>query len=407
MNDATVLAGRYQVRGILGRGGMAEVRDGWDDRLKRAVAIKLLHPALSVQPGVRDRFQDEARAAACLNHPNVVAVHDYGELEETPFIVMERLPGRSLADEIAHGPLDSVRVRAALTNILSALSTAHGHGILHRDIKPGNILLNNAGDEFKVADFGIAKTGGAAHTMTGQIVGTIAYMSPERLSGSPASVADDIYALGVVGYEALTGYRPFPQEEIGPLAHAILHQSLPPLQAVVPHVDPGLAAVIERAMSRDPARRFASADEMRAALDVGAPTLQPMSAATAPVRPATKVLDAPPIQGTYFPGPQYYPPRRPRVSKKAKRAVTASGVLAALTVTAAAFILDAPTPQPALHTVSTTTSAPALPVTPPPPPLTTAAAIVEPPGYAQPPGNGNQNGADNGNHGRKGPKGKH
>jgi serine/threonine-protein kinase len=405
MNDATMLAGRYQVRGILGRGGMAEVRDGWDDRLKRAVAIKLLHPALSVQPGVRDRFQDEARAAACLNHPNVVGVHDYGELEETPFIVMERLPGRSLADEIATGPLDSTRVRAALTNILSALATAHRHGILHRDIKPGNILLNTTGNEFKVADFGIAKTGGAAHTMTGQIVGTIAYMSPERLSGSPASVADDIYALGVVGYEALTGHRPFPQEEIGPLAHAILHQPLPALQAVVPGIDPQLASVIERAMSRDPARRFADADEMRAALELGTSRFDAMSMATSPVWPATKVFEAPPPHRAYVTGvPQYYPPPRGRIGNKTKRALAASGVLAALTVTVGAFALDSPTTQPALQTVETTTSAPAPPAGPLSPSPTTAAATIHQPDKANPPDVGNQKPGNNGNHGRKGPK---
>jgi serine/threonine-protein kinase len=324
---------------------------------------------------------------------------------------MERLPGRSLADEIAHGPLDSIRVRAALTNILSALSTAHQHGILHRDIKPGNILLNNTGDEFKVADFGIAKTGGAAHTMTGQIVGTIAYMSPERLAGSPASIADDIYAVGVVGYEALTGQRPFPQEEIGPLAHAILHQPLPSLQAVVPNVDPRLVAVIERAMSRDPGRRFASADEMRTALDTGSSLPAGRFGATAPVRPATKVLEASPIpaaHGVYFSGvPQYYPPRRPRVSKNAKRALTASGLLAALTVTAAAFLLDSSTPQPALQNVRTTTSVPSTSTAPLSPPLTTAAAIVQPPDYVQAPGMGIQHDDDNGNRGRKAPKGKH
>ena len=136
--------------------------------------------------------------------------------------------------------------------------------MLHRDIKPGNILL--ASGSVKVADFGIAKTPGAAHTTTGQIVGTLAYLSPERLAGEPASIADDLYAAGVVGYEALTGRKPFPQEDIAPLARAIVEEQPPPLAILRPDVEPSLAKVIERAMSREQSHRFPSADTMRAVL---------------------------------------------------------------------------------------------------------------------------------------------
>ena len=141
MNTVVLLAGRYEVRGRLGRGGMAEVRDGWDTRLRRPIAIKLLHPAVSAQSGIRNRFDAEARAAAALNHPNIVAVHDSGEHDGTPFIVMERLPGETLAHQIARGPLSQERVHAMLDNVLAALTAAHRAAILHRDIKPGNILL--------------------------------------------------------------------------------------------------------------------------------------------------------------------------------------------------------------------------------------------------------------------------
>ncbi len=213
MTASDLLGGRYELRGVLGRGGMAEVRDGWDTRLHRAVAIKLLHPGLIAQADTRMRFAAEARSAAALSHPNVVAVHDSGEHHGTPFIVMERLSGRSLADQIACGPLAQPLVRSILDDVLSALAAAHAAGILHRDIKPANILLTDLGHT-KVADFGIAKSAETTHTMTGQIVGTMAYLTPERIAGRRATVSDDLYALGVVGYEALTGRRPFPQQNL-------------------------------------------------------------------------------------------------------------------------------------------------------------------------------------------------
>lgn len=144
------------------------------------------------------------------------------------------------------------QVRAALADVLAALSVAHGAEVLHRDIKPGNILVAGDGTTMKVADFGIAKTAGAAHTMTGQIIGTMAYMSPERISGALASVADDLYAVGVIGYEALTGRRAYPQDNPATLARAIIDAPPPSLAAVRPDLDPALVGVIDRAMARDP-----------------------------------------------------------------------------------------------------------------------------------------------------------
>lgn len=266
MKRRQMLGDRYELRGLLGRGGMAEVRDGWDHRLCRPVAIKTLRSTRPNQADVRKRFEDEARSTAALSHPHIVAVHDCGEGGEAPYIVMERLTGDTLRDEIACGPLQQARVCTVLDHVLSALAAAHAAGIVHRDIKPANILFTESDDEIKVADFGIATSPGMSYT-TGELVGTIAYLSPERLNGEPASVADDLYAVGVVGYEALAGKRPFePDDEVGPLVHSILHDEPPPLRTMRPDVDPHLAAVVERALARDPSLRFESAEEMRAAL---------------------------------------------------------------------------------------------------------------------------------------------
>jgi eukaryotic-like serine/threonine-protein kinase len=191
MQAPEVFGGRYELRGVLGRGGMAEVRDGWDIRLDRPVAVKLLHPMFTTQPDNRMRFDVEARAAAALNHPYIVSVHDSGEHNGTPYIVMERLSGQTLADVIARAPLPQPQVRSILDDVLSALATAHAAGVLHRDIKPANILFSPSGHA-KVADFGIAKSAGSAPTMTGEIVGTMAYLSADRIAGRPATVGDDL-----------------------------------------------------------------------------------------------------------------------------------------------------------------------------------------------------------------------
>ncbi|KUI26274.1 serine/threonine-protein kinase [Mycobacterium sp. GA-2829] len=394
MTGPEILVGRYELREVLGLGGMAEVRGGWDTRLDRAVAIKLLHPALRAQPEVRGRFEAEARSAAALTHPNVVAVHDYGEDDGVPFIVMERLPGRTLADVIAAGPMSPAQVRSMLDEVLAALEVAHAAGVLHRDIKPGNILLSADANSLKVADFGIAKTGGAAaHTMTGHIIGTLAYMSPERVAGAPASVADDLYAVGVMAYEALLARPAFPQDNPAAIARAIMDDPPPPVTAFRGDVDPVLAAVIARAMARDPQQRFGSAGQMRAALAGAVPV-------TPPPRPATRVMPAP--------LPMTVAPARRR-SMRTRVALAAAAIVAAVVVAVLAIALaaDPRTSAPAQTPVGTST-----PVAPPPPPSTTppppttapqeVAPIVEqppPPGHKNPkgnPGKGN-NGRGNGN----------
>ena len=375
-----MLGGRYELRGILGRGGMAEVRDGWDTRLDRPVAVKLLHPVFSVQPDNRRRFETEARAAARLNHPHIVAVHDTGEHKGAPFIVMERLSGRTLADEVMRGPLMQDRVREILDDVLSALAAAHAAGILHRDIKPANILITASGD-VKVADFGIAKSAETPATMTGQIVGTMAYLSADRLMGRPATVADDLYAVGVVGYEALTGHKPFPQENLPALARAISEDVPAPIRAHRPDVDPGLAATIERAMARDPQWRFPSAEAMRAALYF-AP--QPNSD-----RPPTRVLAEPlPPPGTMvFPAPS--------APSRTRRLLVLAAVLFAIALAAVLVLFESASPPSAPEPATSSTSLPpptpiSSPAPPPPPPP----QIDEgPPGKKKGHGNGPKKGA--------------
>lgn len=267
MQAPEVIGGRYRLGPVLGRGGMAEVRDAWDQRLGRPVAVKLLYPSVSTQPDTRRRFATEARAAAALNHPHVVAVHDTGVHEGRHYIVLERLPGQNLADLLArHGPLPVEQVRAILRDVLSALSAAHLSGVLHRDIKPANILFTEFGG-VKIADFGVAKSPDTPQTLTNRVFGTMAYLPSDRIAGRPATPSDDLYALGVVAYEALTGRRAYPQDNLSALADAIAAGQLAPLTSVRPDVDPALAATIERAIARDPRWRFATAEQMRRSLD--------------------------------------------------------------------------------------------------------------------------------------------
>lgn len=369
MHGPELLGGRYELRAVLGRGGMAEIRAGWDVTLGRPVAIKLLYPPLCAEPDSRRRFEAEARAAAGLSHPHVVAVHDFGEYRGTPYLVMEQLSGRTLADALAHGPLPEQQVRILLDQVLSALSCAHGAGVLHRDIKPANILLTEDGAA-KVADFGIAKSAGSADTMTGQVFGTMAYLSAGRIAGRPATVADDLYAVGVVGHEALCGRRLYPQENLVELASAITEGRRAPLAAVRPDADPALVRVIERAL----ALGFASAAEMRAALPGGPP-----------VRPTTRVLSSPLPDPATMPVPVRRGRRRPIAVAIAAIVVVVMAVLA--------FVIDSASrpvpPQPA----GTATSEPAPPTSAVPPPT----SIAPVPADQQAPPKGRGNGKGNGN----------
>jgi serine/threonine protein kinase len=288
----TLLAGRYELAGLLGQGGMATVREATDQRLGRRVAVKILRADLAEQPRARTRFETEAHAAARLAHPNVVTVFDSGEDNGIPFLVMERLPGRTLADEIAAGPLPIERTRAVVREVLAALAAAHAAGIIHRDIKPGNVLMTDDGHA-KVSDFGIAKTlDDMDETQTVELLATPGYLAPERLLGAPASERSDLYSVGVLLYEALSGRRPFRGDTPLALMRAVEKGDAESITALRPEVPADLAATVQRSMAVGPAQRFGSATEMSAALSPPAALDAPAALDTAAALDTPGALDA-------------------------------------------------------------------------------------------------------------------
>lgn len=296
-NDQTpgeVVADRYQLGERIGRGGMGEVRVARDLTLGREVAIKLMHEGLAADERVSRRFQHEAWAAARLTHPNVVRVYDAGVHRGRPYIVMERLHGGTLADEIARGPLDERRVRTVGAQVLDALAAAHDNGVLHRDVKPSNVMRGPDGT-VRVCDFGIAKTDLLTdRTTTGTVVGTLGYLAPERMHGRPATAASDLYSVGVMLYEALTGRRPFAGDSPVAVLAAIQQGDPEPLERLRPDVDPTLCAIVRRAMRADPERRFRSAREFAAALRDEPPVRRTRPAASSAVDgDRTAVMSAP------------------------------------------------------------------------------------------------------------------
>ena len=296
MSDPSpTIAERYELGELLGRGGMSEVRAGRDLRLGRDVAIKLLTSAGTGASRMRERFEAEARAVASLSHPNVVLVFDSGEHEGVPFLVMERLPGRTLADEMAAGPLAPDRAVRVAKDVLAALGAAHAAGIVHRDIKPSNVLLCPDGG-VKVSDFGIAKTA-SAMTLTddGTLLGTPGYLAPERLTGEPATPRSDLYSAGVLLYEALSGRPPFEGDSPAGLLRAIAGGRPVPLLERRPDLPPHLDRVVRTAMEKEPSNRFATAAEMAAALLDGAPQAEATAVLDAPrPRGETEILEPPP-----------------------------------------------------------------------------------------------------------------
>jgi serine/threonine protein kinase len=336
-HQARMFGGRYEVGALLGRGGVGQVYAATDRRLGRPVAVKVLRHDLAEQPAVRRRFETEARAAARLTHPNVVAVYDSGEDDGVPYLVMEQLPGRTLADEFANGPLRVERSRELAVEILGALAVAHTAGIVHRDIKPANVLLTRDG-HVKVADFGIAKTAEAAdQTLTGQLVATPAYLAPEQAAGEPASPRSDLYALGVVLYEALSGRRPFPGETPLAVLRAIEEARPVPLEQTRPGLPPSLVAVVKRAMARDPSQRFASAAAMTAAIESAGSDTGPVASTEETVRVETVSHDG--ATQTLQPAPRRQPRARPsHMSQPRLRTLVALGVAVVVAVVVAVTI---------------------------------------------------------------------
>ncbi|MEO7836471.1 MAG: serine/threonine-protein kinase [Acidimicrobiales bacterium] len=267
-----ILNVRYRLGALLGRGGMAEVYEAHDELLDRPVAVKMLRPDMAANPEVRSRFEIEARSAARLHHPNVVSVFDTGEDGGDPYLVMELLPGESLADRVGKEGVAPEWLCRVAGDVLAALGAAHDAGLVHRDVKPANVLLTAAG-QAKVADFGIAKSieaVGGDLTSTGMLLGTPAYLAPERIDGEPATPQSDLYSLGVVLYEALAGVKPFVGNTPMAMASAIVTLPAPSLDVVRPGLEPRLVAAVERAMAKDAADRPATAAEMAADLGLTA-----------------------------------------------------------------------------------------------------------------------------------------
>jgi serine/threonine-protein kinase len=279
-----LLSDRYELGATIGAGGMARVVQAHDRLLDRPVAVKLMRDDLSADPTVRQRFLREARAAARFAHPNAVAVYDTGQDGRRPWIVMELVDGDNLADRLAaEGALPAETAKAITDQVLAALSAAHRAGMVHRDVKPANILLPDRGG-VKLTDFGIAKgiqEATAGLTATGQLIGTAKYLAPEQVDGHPATPASDIYAMGVVLYEMLAGAPPFSGENALAVALAHTRDPVPPLRGV----DPTLASVAQRALAKDPAGRYPDAAAMREALggDSRPAPVAPVAAAAATV----------------------------------------------------------------------------------------------------------------------------
>jgi serine/threonine-protein kinase len=286
----TLFDGRYRIVRKLGSGGMADVYLAEDQELGRRVAIKILDGRHANDDQFIERFRREAKNAAALNHPNIVSIYDRGEAEDTYYIAMEYLDGRTLKELIVGHGQAPVRVAVEYARqILSALRFAHRHGIVHRDIKPHNVLVDREG-RVKVTDFGIARAGTSQMTETGSIVGTAQYLSPEQARGGEVDQRSDLYSLGVVLYELLTGKTPF--EGDTPVEIAMKHLSATPQtpSELRPDIPPELDMVILRALAKDPDDRYQSADEMEADLERVARGA-PVAAAT--MDAATQVLSRP------------------------------------------------------------------------------------------------------------------
>jgi len=261
--------GPYEILGLIGAGGMGEVYSARDPRLGRDIAIKVLPDSAASDPDHLGRFEREARALAALNHPHILTIHDVGAVGGLHFLVMEHVPGVTLAARLAAGPLEPGRALRIAAQVADALAAAHAASIIHRDLKPSNIMLADD-DRVTVLDFGLARLAAAAAddrtvdalTRRGDVVGTTPYMSPEQASGKPVDPRSDLFSLGVVLYEMLTGRRPFAADSAAGTLAAILRD--PP--APIGGLPPGVAQVIERCLRKDVAARYQSASELREAL---------------------------------------------------------------------------------------------------------------------------------------------
>jgi serine/threonine-protein kinase len=280
ISPGTMLGGRYRLEERIASGGMGDVWRCVDDVLGRTVAVKILLSSLLEEPGFTERFRVEARTMATINHPGVVDIYDYGsDPKAGAYLVMEYVEGDALSRTLSRvGRLTPARTMALVAQAADALHAAHEIGVVHRDVKPGNLLVRPNGT-LVLTDFGIARSAGAAQlTAAGSVLGTAAYISPEQAMGEQASRLSDVYALGVVAYQCLAGRRPFEGEQ--PLEIAMRHvREVPP--PLPPDTPPTVRAIVERAMAKDPAARWPTASAFAAVARRAAAEL----AAAAPARP--------------------------------------------------------------------------------------------------------------------------
>jgi len=309
--EESVLGLRYRTIEKIGAGGMADVYRAIDEVLGRTVAVKVMHARLASDPEFAARFRQEARAVANLTSPNIVNVYDWGQDAETYYLVMEYVHGCDLKQIEREGELTSSRVAEIGAQVCSALCVAHGYDVIHRDIKPHNIMVQPDG-AVRVMDFGIARTGNTSMTQTSSVLGTPQYISPEQARGAPLTAASDLYSLGVVLYEAATGRLPFDADNAVSVALMHVSEQAAAPNVVNPGIDRELGAVIIKAMEKDPADRYASADEMGRALravaqrpqaagPVAVPILAPEpmdEAATTVLRVGARTAVMPPIAET-------------------------------------------------------------------------------------------------------------
>ncbi len=296
MTNATTIAGRYRIEGRLGVGGMSTVHLAFDQRLERNVAIKLLAEHLADDPTFVSRFRREALSAARLVHPNIVQVFDFGldEAAHQHFIVMEHVPGNSCAELLRdRGHLDVEQAVDVVAQACRGLDYAHRHGVVHRDVKPGNLLLSDA-DVVKLADFGIARaTDQSSITQVGSVLGTAAYLAPEQARGEEAGPRADIYSLGVVAYQLLSGRLPYEAASLSELALKQQREAPMPLVELNPDVTPELAEVVDAALAIDQEERPSDAIALADALRNGLHGIEPFPgsrrSAGVPTRP-TRII---------------------------------------------------------------------------------------------------------------------
>ncbi|MCW2986818.1 MAG: pknB [Conexibacter sp.] len=312
-DTSTIIDGRYRVLHRVGSGGMADVVCAEDLQLGRKVAIKLLHRRFAQDEEFVERFRREASSAAGLQHPHVVAVYDRGAWDDTYYIAMEYLEGRTLKKLVQEeAPLAAPRAIDLTIQILRAARFAHKRGIIHRDLKPHNVIIDNEG-RAKVTDFGIAKAGASDMTQTGSIMGTAQYLSPEQAQGHAVSAPSDLYSIGIILYEMLTGRVPFEGESAVTIALKQVGEAPVPPSHLNPAVPPALEAVVLRALEKDPARRFADADEFIAALehagagDADATSVLQATGPMVPIPPPGAYQEVGQVEQRYY-GPPEPPP---------------------------------------------------------------------------------------------------